>query len=77
SSLNRINAVELARQVGLGRRINPVVFPAFFEVTDILTKKQYLPLLREEVKKTYGKKSMEIVEPHYPAIDATFESLQE
>lgn len=51
-----INAVELARKVGLGRRINTVMSTAFFEVTDILTKEQYLPLLKEEVKKTYGKK---------------------
>ena len=72
-----INAVELARKVGLGRRINTVMSTAFFEVTDILTKEQYLPLLKEEVKKTYGKKSMEIVEKNYQAIDATFESLQE
>ena len=50
-----INAVELARKVGLGRRINTVMSTAFFEVTDILTKEQYLPLLKEEVKKTYGK----------------------
>lgn len=40
---------------------------AFFEVTDILTKEQYLPLLKEEVKKTYGKKSMEIVEKKLPS----------
>ncbi len=53
-----INAVELARKVGLGRRINTVMSTAFFEVTNILTKEQYLPLLKEEVKKTYGKKSM-------------------
>lgn len=33
-----INAVELARKVGLGRRINTVMSTAFFEVTDILTK---------------------------------------
>ena len=43
-----INAVELARKVGLGRRINTVMSTAFFEVTDILTKEQYLPLLKEE-----------------------------
>ena len=33
-----INAVELARKVGLGRRINTVMSTAFFEVTNILTK---------------------------------------
>lgn len=51
-----INAVELARKVGLGRRINTVMSTAFFEVTNILTKEQYLPLLKEEVKKDLWKK---------------------
>jgi pyruvate-ferredoxin/flavodoxin oxidoreductase len=71
-----INAVELAREVGLGRRINTVMSTAFFEVTDIMTREQYLPLLKAEVKKTYGKKSMEIVDKNFAAIDRTFESLQ-
>lgn len=56
-----INAVELARKVGLGRRINTVMSTAFFEVTDILTKEQYLPLLKEEVKKTYGKNQWKLL----------------
>ncbi|EOL52387.1 pyruvate:ferredoxin (flavodoxin) oxidoreductase [Enterococcus faecalis EnGen0240] len=56
-----INAVELARKVGLGRRINTVMSTAFFEVTNILTKEQYLPLLKEEVKKTYGKNQWKLL----------------
>lgn len=56
-----INAVELARKVGLDRRINTVMSTAFFEVTDILTKEQYLPLLKEEVKKTYGKNQWKLL----------------
>lgn len=71
-----INAVELAREIGLGRRINTVMSTAFFEVTDIMTRDEYMPLLKAEVKKTYGKKSMEIVEKNFQAIDRTFDSLQ-
>lgn len=56
-----INAVELARKVGLDRRINTVMSTAFFEVRDILTKEQYLPLLKEEVKKTYGKNQWKLL----------------
>jgi pyruvate-ferredoxin/flavodoxin oxidoreductase len=71
-----INAVKLARETGLGRRINTVMSTAFFEVTDIMTRDEYLPLLKAEVQKTYGKKSMEIVEKNFQAIDGTFDSLQ-
>lgn len=71
-----INAVALARELGLGRRINTVMSTAFFEVTDIMTQEEYLPLLKSEVKKAYGKKSMEIVERNFKAIDATFDSLE-
>ncbi|WP_348922482.1 pyruvate:ferredoxin (flavodoxin) oxidoreductase [Enterococcus rotai] len=71
-----INAVELAREVGLGRRINTVMSTAFFEVTDIMTREEYMPLLKAEVQKTYGKKSKEIVDKNYQAIDRTFDSLQ-
>ncbi|MDN3675983.1 2-oxoacid:acceptor oxidoreductase family protein [Flavobacterium paronense] len=45
-----INAVELAREVGLGRRINTVMSTAFFEVTDIMTRDEYMPLLKGESK---------------------------
>ncbi|MGK0550719.1 pyruvate:ferredoxin (flavodoxin) oxidoreductase [Enterococcus faecalis] len=71
-----INAVKLARESGLGRRINTVMSTAFFEVTDIMDRKEYLPLLKAEVEKTYGKKSMEIVEKNFQAIAGTFDSLQ-
>lgn len=71
-----INAVELAREAGLGRRINTVMSAAFFEVTDLMTREEYLPLLKAEVKKAYGKKSLEIVEHNLKAIDGTFASLQ-
>lgn len=71
-----INAVELAREVGLGRRINTVMSTAFFEVTDIMTRDEYMPLLKGEVQNTYGKKSKEIVAKNFEAIDGTFDSLQ-
>lgn len=70
-----INAVEIAQRLGLGRRINTVMSAAFFEVTDIMERQTFLPLLKEEVNATYGKKSMAIVEKNWEAIDATFDAL--
>ena len=72
-----INAMDIARKVGLGRRINTVMSTAFFEVTDIMDREKYLPLLKEEIDKTYGKKSTEVVKRNWQAIDQTFENLHE
>lgn len=71
-----INALSITQNLGLGRRINTVMSAAFFEVTDIMDREQFLPLLKEEVKKTYGKKSMEMVNKNWEAIDQTFAALE-
>ncbi|MBL1225248.1 pyruvate:ferredoxin (flavodoxin) oxidoreductase [Enterococcus sp. BWR-S5] len=70
-----INAMEIAQRLGLGRRINTVMSAAFFEVTDIMDRETFLPLLKDEVKATYGRKSMAIVEKNWAAIDETFDAL--
>src|SRR5699024_2542633 len=72
-----INAMDIAREVGLGRRINTVMSAAFFEVTDLMDRDSYLPLLRDEIDKAYGKKSQKIVDNNWAAIDKTFEHLHE
>uniref|UniRef100_UPI0022867A34 pyruvate:ferredoxin (flavodoxin) oxidoreductase n=1 Tax=Tetragenococcus halophilus TaxID=51669 RepID=UPI0022867A34 len=72
-----INAMDIAKATGLGRRINTVMSAAFFEVTDIMDREEFLPLLKDEIDKTYGKKSQEIVEKNWQAIDQTFENLHE
>ncbi len=70
-----INAMDISIKNGLGRRINTVCSAAFFEVTDIMDRDTFLPLLKQEVQNAYGKKSMKLVENNWQAIDETFESL--
>ncbi|MGX7373210.1 pyruvate:ferredoxin (flavodoxin) oxidoreductase [Enterococcus asini] len=70
-----INAMEISMKHGLGRRINTVCSAAFFEVTDMMDRATFLPLLKQEAEAAYGKKSRKIVENNWAAIDATFENL--
>ena len=70
-----VNAMKIAQDVGLGRRINTVMSTAFFELTDLLPRESFVGYLKEEVEHAYGKKSQEIVRRNYLAIDATFENL--
>lgn len=72
-----INAMDIAKKAGLGRRINTIMSTAFFEVTNLMEQDEFLPLLKAEIDKTYGKKSQEIVEKNWQAIDQTFENLHE
>lgn len=70
-----INAMDISVKNGLGRRINTVCSAAFFEVTDIMDRETFLPLLKQEVEAAYGKKSRKIVETNWAAIDETFAAL--
>ena len=72
-----INAIQLAMETGLGRRINTAMETAFFYLSDIMPFDEVLPILKAEVLKNYGHKSMEIVEKNYLAIDRTLELLYE
>jgi pyruvate-ferredoxin/flavodoxin oxidoreductase len=72
-----INALEIAKQVGLGGRINSVMMAAFFIISGILEKEQAIKLIKDAIKKTYGAKGQEIVEMNWKAVDATAEALVE
>lgn len=70
-----INAMKLAQEVGLGRRINTAMETAFFKLANIIEFEEVLPILKEEALKSYGHKSMTIVEKNTQAIDRTVELL--
>ncbi|OTP12221.1 pyruvate:ferredoxin (flavodoxin) oxidoreductase [Enterococcus sp. 10A9_DIV0425] len=70
-----INAMRLAQEVGLGRRINTAMETAFFKLANIIPFEEVLPILKEEALKSYGHKSMAIVEKNIQAIDRTVELL--
>ncbi len=70
-----INAAGIAQKLGLQGRINTIMSAAFFELSTIMDRDTFLPLMRDEIKAAYGKKSMKIVEINWQAIDATFDAL--
>ena len=70
-----VNGMKIAQEAGLGRRINMVMSTAFFELTKLLDRDDFVRYLKEEAEKAYGKKSVEIVKRNHQAIDATFADL--
>ncbi|GCF94791.1 pyruvate-flavodoxin oxidoreductase [Enterococcus florum] len=72
-----INAMAIAQKIGLGHRINTVMSASFFELTDIMDRETFLPLLKGEIEAAYGKKSKTVVERNCQAVDATFAALKQ
>ncbi|MGN1092654.1 MAG: pyruvate:ferredoxin (flavodoxin) oxidoreductase, partial [Monoglobaceae bacterium] len=71
-----INAVDVAVKVGLGpNRINMVTQSAFFKLSEVIPFDQAVTLIKEAIKKTYGKKGDEIVKMNCDAVDGAIDAL--
>ncbi|MDX9703244.1 MAG: pyruvate:ferredoxin (flavodoxin) oxidoreductase [Candidatus Auribacterota bacterium] len=65
-----INAYELAKEIGLGNRINVIMQTAFFKITGILPPDKAIEAIKESIKKTWGRKGTKIVQINIEAVDA-------
>ena len=71
-----INAVDVAVKVGLGAtRINMVTQSAFFKLSNVIDFDKAVTLIKEAIKKTYGKKGDEIVKMNCDAVDGAIDAL--
>ena len=66
-----INAVEVARETGMGQRINTVMQTCFFAISNILPKDEAIAQIKAAIKKTYSKKGDAVVQKNYAAVDAS------
>ena len=72
-----IDGVKLAREIGLGNRINTVLQAAFFKLANIIPVDQACDYMKQAIKKTYGKKGDKIVNMNYAAVDAGLENVKQ
>ena len=70
------NAVEIAKEVGLGaRRTNSVLQAAFFKLANIIPIDEAVGYMKDAVKATYGRKGENIVNMNLAAIDQGIEKI--
>ncbi|MCR5485131.1 MAG: pyruvate:ferredoxin (flavodoxin) oxidoreductase [Clostridiales bacterium] len=67
--LYTVNAIEIAQQIGLGKRTNTVLQSAFFSLAKVLPAEEAIGYMKEKAQK-FMKKGKEIVEMNEKAIDA-------
>ena len=72
-----IDAAEVARQAGLGKRINTVMQPCFFYLSGVVPREQALARIKASVEASYGRRGRTVVERNFAAIDASVSALTE
>ncbi len=70
-----IDAVKIAGEVGLGNRINMIMQTCFFNLANILPVDKAIELLKDDIKKKFGKKGDKIVNMNIEAVDKTLDNL--
>ncbi|RJP63790.1 MAG: pyruvate:ferredoxin (flavodoxin) oxidoreductase [Ignavibacteriales bacterium] len=70
-----IDAYEVAKNTGMGSRINTIMQTCFFAISGVLPKEEAIEQIKKAIKKTYGAKGDEVVKKNYEAVDQTLANL--
>jgi pyruvate-ferredoxin/flavodoxin oxidoreductase len=72
-----IDAVAVAQEAGMGRRINTVMQTCFFAISGVLPRDEAIAHIKQAIEKSYGAKGQAIVERNWAAVDASLAHLHE
>jgi pyruvate-ferredoxin/flavodoxin oxidoreductase len=72
-----IDAYSVARDTGMGSRMNTILQVCFFAISKVLPRDQAIEAIRESIRHTYGRKGEEIVQKNLKAVDETLAHLFE
>jgi pyruvate-ferredoxin/flavodoxin oxidoreductase len=72
-----IDAHNVARQCGMGGRINAIMQTCFFAISGILPRDEAISAIKDSIRETYGKKGTQIVQRNLDAVDHTLSHLSE
>jgi pyruvate-ferredoxin/flavodoxin oxidoreductase len=72
-----IDAYEVAKNTGMGGRINTIMQTCFFAISGVLPREQAIEEIKHAIEKTYSKRGEAVVQSNFQAVDATLENLHE
>jgi pyruvate-ferredoxin/flavodoxin oxidoreductase len=70
-----IDAYEVAKETGMGRRINTLMQTCFFAISGVLPRDEAIARIKETIQHTYGKKGQEVVARNFAAVDRALANL--
>ena len=70
-----VDANTVAREAGLGNRINTVMQACFFKLSGMLPEEQAIAEIKKAIEKSYGKRGETILRRNYDAVDAAIAAI--
>ncbi len=71
-----INAYDVAKQTGMGARINTIMQTCFFYLSGIIPADDAIAAIKNAIDKTYGKQGDKVVQKNYNAVDQAIANLR-
>jgi pyruvate-ferredoxin/flavodoxin oxidoreductase len=72
-----IDAYKVARDTGMGARMNTILQVCFFAISKVLPREEAIEAIRKSIRDTYGRKGEEIVRKNMAAVDETLSHMFE
>jgi pyruvate-ferredoxin/flavodoxin oxidoreductase len=72
-----IDAYRVAKEAGLGRRINTIMQTCYFALSGVLPREEAIGHIKTSVRRSYGRKGGRAIEVNFAAIDRALEHLHE
>ena len=72
-----IDATSVARDTGMGTRINTIMQTCYFALSGVLPREDAIKQIKKAIQKTYFKKGQKIIDQNFLAVDSTLEHLYE
>jgi len=72
-----IDAYQVARDAGMGSRMNTIMQVCFFAISKVLPRDEAIEAIRQSIRDTYGRKGEEVVQKNMRAVDETLAHLFE
>ncbi len=70
-----INATEVARDAGMGKRINTIMQVCFFALSGVLPRDEAILQIRKAIEKSYRSKGQDVIDKNFAAVDAALDHL--
>jgi pyruvate-ferredoxin/flavodoxin oxidoreductase len=71
-----IDGYKVAREAGMGSRINTIMQTCFFAISGVLPREEAITQIKKAIKKTYGKRGEAVVQKNFAAVDHALAHLE-
>jgi pyruvate-ferredoxin/flavodoxin oxidoreductase len=72
-----IDAYKVAKENGMGVRINTIMQTCFFAISGVLPREEAIEAIKHAIEKTYARKGADVVQKNFRAVDDTLANLHQ